>query len=169
MAPMCRDFRGRSFDVMNRNLTSLAGAALCVAALVPATASAKSTTLRFFDKPTDIVMTQADGTVIDQAPYPDIAAGDTLDIFSLDFVGNHKKHAKKATASSHTRCVFAQGTQGPPACDADVAIDGALLYFTGDTLTRGTGVFRGATGTATSKTVSDEDNSSDIVVKLKLK
>ena len=149
------------------NRTYLISLAACAALVLPATASAKSQTLRFFDKPTDIVLTQADGTVIDHPPYPDVAPGDTLDIYSLDYAGNHKKHAKKPSASSHTRCVFSG--PGEPTCEANVAIGSALLFFKGDSLSVGTGIFRGATGTATNKNVSDEDNSSDIVVKLHLK
>src|SRR5690349_8364615 len=120
---------------MNRShLISLAAFA---ALLFPATASAKSMTLRYFDKPTDLVLTQADGTVIDHPPYPDVAPGDTLDIYSLDYAGNHKKHAKTASASSHTRCVFSG--PGEPACEANVAIGGALLFFKGDSVAYGTG------------------------------
>jgi hypothetical protein len=161
--------RDRRFEVMTTtapHLKKIAGAALCAAALLPATASAKTQTLRYFDKPTDIVQTQADGTVVDHAPYPDAGPGDTLDVFSLDYVGNHKKHAKKATASSHLHCVFAAG---PPTCTSDVAIGGALLFFKGDAIAFGTGVFRGASGTAVNKMVSDADNTSDVTVKVKLR
>lgn len=149
------------------HLTKIAGAALCAAALFPAAASAKTQTLRYYDLPTDIVVTQADGTVIDHAPYPDSAPGDTLDVYSLDYVGNHRKHAKKPNASSHLRCVFAEG---PPACESHVAIGGELLIFDADSKVKfGTGRFRGATGTAVNRTVSDTLDDSDTVVKLSLK
>ena len=65
-----------------------------------------------------------------------------LDVYSLDYPGNHAHHAKRWTASTHRRCAF--GT-GEPTCESHVAIGGSMLIFTGNpgTLTSGTGPTRG--------------------------
>jgi len=39
-------------------------------------------------------------------PYPEAVAGDTLDIYAVDYAGNHSKHAKRPTASEHVACRF---------------------------------------------------------------
>jgi hypothetical protein len=123
-------------------------AALVLAlALVPAAAQARSKTktLRFFDKEQSTVLTHADGTVVDHAPYPDVAPGDTLDVFSVDFAGNHRHHAKHWTASNHLHCVFGAGE---PDCVSHVAIGGSQLIFRGNpgTVIGGTGRYLRATG-----------------------
>ena len=108
-------------------------------------AADKTTTLRYFVKDVSLTLTQADGTVVDRPPFPEAAPGDVLDVTSLLFRGDHRRHAKRWSASSHLRCVF--GT-GQPDCESQVAIGGSLLVFRGNpgTLTIGTGRFQGATG-----------------------
>ena len=154
-----------------RSFAGLA-AAMCAAALVPGSAQAasRSQTLRFFDKPVSITLTHADGTVVDRAPLPEAKPGDTLDVNSLVFRGDHAHHARSFTGSGHLRCVFA--ATGPPACESHVAIGGSLLIFRGTpgTLTNGTGIYQGATGRViSSKPVRGQDNASDVVARITLR
>ena len=145
-------------------VTAVAAAAL----LVPTVSGApgRVVTLRFFDKPVSIKLTHADGTVVAKAPYPEAKPGDTLDISSLDYVGDHAKHAARWTGSTHLRCVF---KAGPPTCESHVALGDSMLVFTGSpgTLTLGTGIYTGATGKViSSKEVAN--NASDVVAKIQL-
>ena len=149
----------------------LAALAISAALLLPGAGAAatRTQTLRFFDKPASIKLTHADGTVETRSPLPEPRAGDTLDVNSLAYAGDHTKHTKRFTGSTHLRCVFGAG--GPPKCESHVAIGGSLLVFTGDpgTVSNGTGIYQGATGrVVSSKEVPGEDNASDIVVKVRL-
>jgi hypothetical protein len=120
-------------------------AALAVSSAGAASGGHKTQTLRFFDKPTSITLTTSDGKVIDKPPYPEAKPGDVLDVYSVDFAGNHRHHAKRWSMSSHVHCVF--GT-GEPDCLSHTAVGGSLLIFSGNpgTLTAGTGRYAGATG-----------------------
>ena len=132
-------------------------------------AASRTQTLRFYDQPVSIKLTRADGTVVGRAPYPEARPGDTLDVVSLDYAGDHARHARRWTASTHLRCVF---RTGPPTCESHVAIGGSQLVFTGDpgTLTNGTGIYLGATGRVISSTeVPGTGDGSDIVVKIRLR
>jgi hypothetical protein len=132
-------------------------------------AASRTQTLRFYDQPVSIKLTRADGTVVARPPYPEARPGDTLDVSSLEYAGNHARHAKRWTASAHLRCVF---RSGPPTCESHVAIGGSLLVFTGNpgTLTHGTGIYLGATGRVISNTeVPGTDDGSDIVAKIRLR
>jgi hypothetical protein len=132
--------------------------------LVPAaSASAKTETLRFFSKVDKVTVTHADGTV-DPNPTSEPVAGDRLDIYSSDFAGNHKKHAKKPTASEHVVCTFA--TTPEPDCIAHVAIGGSLLIFDGNTLIGGAGKYLNATGKVISNETVPGSNDSDVVAKI---
>jgi hypothetical protein len=144
--------------------------AVVVAALAASSAAAaggghKTQTLRFFDKPTSIVVTTADGKVVDKPPYPEPKPGDVLDVYSLDFAGNHRHHAKHWSMSGHLRCVF--GT-GAPDCESHTAVGGSLLIFRGSpgTLTAGTGRYSGATGRVL--TNKDVKGGSDVVARIHL-
>jgi hypothetical protein len=129
--------------------------------------SSKSVTLRVYDKPTQIVVTQPDGTVIDEAPYPEPQPGQVLDVYADDFAGTFKKHSRKPIGSSHLRCVFAEG---PPACENHVELGDGLMVFKGPELVAGTRRYRGATGRIVSnRTISQERNDSEAVVKLRLR
>jgi hypothetical protein len=123
----------------------------------------KTQTLRFFDKPTSIIVTTSDGKVIDKPPYPDAKPGDVLDVYSLDFYGNHKKHSKRFAGSEHLRCVF--GT-GEPDCTSTVALGRSLLVFRGNKLVDGAGRFFGATGRVLS--TKEVPGGTDAVAKIKL-
>jgi hypothetical protein len=139
-------------------------AALAVSSAVAA-GGHKTETLRFFDKTTAITMTTADGKVIDKPPFPDTKPGDALDVYSLDFVGNHRHHAKRWTASAHVHCVF--GT-GEPDCVGHTAVGGSLLVFHGfpGTLVAGTGRYAGASGRVVKN--KEVKGGSDIVAKIRL-
>ena len=132
-------------------------------------AASRTQTLRFFDKPVSIKLTHADGTVVDHAPYPEAQPGDTLDVNSLDYRGDHAHHAKQFAGSGHLRCVF---TTGAPTCESHVAVGGSLLVFTGNpgTLTNGTGIYEGATcRVISSKEVAGQNDASDIVARIHLR
>ncbi len=138
--------------------------------LLPAAGDAASSTqtLRFFDKPVSIKLIRADGTVIARAPYPEPRPGDTLDVVSLDYAGNHAHHAQRWIGSAHLRCLFRSGA---PTCESHIAIGGSLLVFTGNpgTLTNGTGIYHGATGRViSSKEVPGTNDASDIVARIQL-
>jgi hypothetical protein len=148
---------------------AVAVAAVSAAAVVPAVASAggggKTLTLRFFDKQQSLVLTKTDGTVINHAPFPEPAAGDALEVFSLDFAGNHKRHAARYSASNYLRCVF--GT-GEPDCVSHVAMGNSMLIIKGNpgTVVGGTGRFYGATGRVISN--KEAPGGSDVVAKIRV-
>jgi hypothetical protein len=154
-----------------RRAAAIAGVLLCsAAALAPGTGSAASTTqtLRFFSKTTAMAVTRADGKVISTAPFPQLAKGDVLDIYSLDYAGTHRKHAAASTASGHLRCAFVR-PKAAPDCESDVAMPGgALLVFRGapGTVVAGTGRYAGATG----RVLTDKDvaGGSDVVARVVL-
>lgn len=169
---MCAGPGDRSVAVMHTRLrlipVTVAAAAIGAVALWPSAGHAAShaQTLRFFDQPVSIKVTHADGTVVDHAPFPDVEPGDTLDVDSLDYRGDHVHHSKRYVASTHLRCVFATGA---PTCESHVAIASSLLVFTGSpgTVTNGTGIYQGATGRViSSKELAD--NASDIVARITL-
>jgi hypothetical protein len=156
---------------MTKTTTRIAVAAVvCVAALIPAVAQAggggKTQTLRFFDKTQRLVLTQANGTVVDHPPYPDPQAGDTLEVFSVDFAGNHKHHAKRFIGSNHLRCVF--GT-GEPTCESHFAMGDSMLIIDGNpgTVVGGTGRFLGASGRVLSN--KEVEGGSDVVAQVRVR
>lgn len=129
-------------------------------------ASGRTQTLRFYDKPVSIKLTHANGTVVAQPPYPQARPGDTLDVNSLDYAGDHTRHAARWSASTHLRCVF---RAGPPTCESHVAIGRSLLVLTGNPgkVTNGTGIYQGATGRVVSSKELPND-ASDVVVRIQL-
>src|SRR3954452_5225718 len=128
-------------------------AAVAVAAALPASAHAagKTQTLRFYDKTDALVLTQADGTVVDHAPYPEAKPGDALDVYSREYTGDHRRHANRASGSTHLHCAFGAGE---PDCVSHAAFGGSMLIFRGNpgTLIAGTGHFLGARGRVLSNT-----------------
>jgi hypothetical protein len=139
-------------------------AALCIAAALPVAgqAAGRTVTLKAYSKIVSLTLTRPDGTVVTQGePQP----GDVLDIYALDFRGNHKRHAKRFFGSEHLQCVFGAGE---PDCVSHVAIGRSLLVWTGNpaTLIAGTGRFQGATGRVLSN--KEVPGGSDIVAKIKL-
>jgi hypothetical protein len=151
-----------------RPVLVVAACAAGVAVLLPSTgqASGRTQTLRVYDKPVSTTLTHADGTVVAHAPYPEPKAGDTLDVDSLDYAGNHVHHARRWLGSTHLRCVFGDG---PPACESHVAIGGSMLVFTGSPgkVTNGTGIYQGAKGRVTSSKEVGND-ASDVDARIRL-
>jgi Domain of unknown function (DUF4440) len=142
-------------------------AAVCALALSPVAGYAAGTTqtLRFFDVPESTTLTQADGTVVSRPPLPEPKAGDVLDVYSVEYAGNHRHHASRSTASVHQHCAFS--TAAEPDCEVHVALGGSLLVFRGDTLTNGTGRYQRATGRVL--TNQEVAGGSDIVAKIRLR
>ena len=146
-------------------------AALLAAALTlwPAAGDAadRTQTLRFFSKDVSLKLTSSDGTVVTQPPFPDAKPGDVLDLNSLLFRGDHRRHAKRSNGSTHLQCRFTAAPE--PDCVSHVAIGGSLLVFSGNpgTLVNGTGRFQDATG----RVVSAEEvpGGNDVVARIKLR
>jgi hypothetical protein len=142
-------------------------ALLCAAALWPSAgqAAGRTKTIKAFSKIVGLSVTKPDGTVITTPTEEDPQPGDVLDVFALDFRGNHKHHAKHFFGSEHLQCVF--GT-GEPDCVSHTAIGSSLLVFSGNPakLIAGTGRFQGATGRVLSN--KEVRGGNDIVVKIKL-
>ena len=130
----------------------------------PGASTARTQILRLFDKPVGTTLTTPDGKVTSHPPYPKPQPGDTLDVYSLDYVGSHVQHAERWTLSNHLRCTFAQG---PPDCVSNLAIGDSLLVFDGNKLVGATGRYQGATGRVISnKQVPGTANASDIVARI---
>jgi hypothetical protein len=130
----------------------------------PRASSAQTQSLRYFDRPVLTTLTTSTGKTINHPPYPQPAAGDVLDVYSLDYRGDHAHHGNHWSLSTHLRCTFAQG---PPTCESNVAIGGSLLVFDGNKLVGATGRYQGATGRViANKQVSQKANTSDIVARI---
>jgi hypothetical protein len=155
-----------------RASAAAAFAAIAAAAAIPAltgaqASSGKTQILRFFDKPVAITLTDSNGKVTRRPPYPQPKPGDILDVYSLDYAGNHLHHASHWSMSGHLRCTF--GT-GQPDCESHTATDGSLLIFHGNNLEAGTGRYQGATGRVLSiKEVPGAANASDVLAKIQLR
>jgi hypothetical protein len=76
---------------------------LALAVLVPA-ASAKTVTLHYFSRQTSSTILTAQGQPL--APNTQPSVDDITDQTGIDYVGNHKHHAKRATASDHLSAPF---------------------------------------------------------------
>jgi hypothetical protein len=167
---MCCGGGERSFVAMTiKRISPLLFAAvalLCAALLWPAggeAAGGRTKTIKVFSKTQKISVTHPDGTVVDHPPFPDMAPGDVLDVYSIDYYGTHKKHSKRWVGSEHLRCVF--GT-GEPDCTSTVALGFSLLVFHGDKLVDGAGRFLGATGRVIS--TKEVPGGTDAVARIKL-
>src|SRR3954451_24975639 len=123
-------------------------------ALAPGALAAKpkTETFRVFSKNVSFTYTSADGTVTQGPPAGPPAAGDVFEIDSLDFRGDHQRHAKVAAMSDYLRCTFQSNLE--PDCYGYVAIDGSLLRFHNLDVIGGTGRYQGATGKAKAQEVS---------------
>jgi len=156
--------------MLTHKLTSAAAAvaAIVTAAAVPTLTGAqasggKTQILRFFDKPVAITLTGSNGKMTRRPPYPQAKPGDILDVYSLDYAGNHLRHAARWSMSGHLRCTFGPGQ---PDCESHIALDGSLLIFHGDKLEAGSGLYQGATGRILStKEIPGAANASDVVAK----
>jgi hypothetical protein len=159
---------------MSRIRCAVAALAACglVAVLAAVPASAKTTTLNFFSKGVYTRLSDSSGKALPSNSQP--AVGDRLSIASNDYAGNHKHHAKRATASDHIVCTVT----GPSTalCDGTIALGGAMLLgddfvlnFASNAptvikITGGTGRYRHAHGTVVAKSVSM--NTTDLTIKV---
>jgi hypothetical protein len=150
------------------HIRTLAIALAASLALAPAAAGSagKTETIRVFSKPVSFTYTSVDGTVNQTPPAPPEAEpqpGDVFEIDSVNFVGNHKRHAKRATMSDYLRCTFLADLT--PDCFGYSAIRGSLLRFHGSDVIGGTGRYHGATG----KVIKNVEvpGGSDIVVRVR--
>jgi hypothetical protein len=165
---MCRGARGRTVVGMTtKRFSKLIAALFCAALVWPAAGHAadRTKTIKIFSKTVALTVTHPDGTVVDHPPFPDMQPGDVLDVYSLDFRGNHKHHSKHFVGSDHVRCVFGAGE---PDCVSHVALGGSMLIFSGNpgTLVGGLGRFQGATGRVISS--KEVRGGNDVVAKIKL-
>jgi hypothetical protein len=162
-----------SLSTHSRRLVAgaLAIAATAVVATPAVAGQSQTKTLRFFEKANDFSLTTADGTPKDPRSGP-AAAGDIIDVAGTLYVGNHRRHARRAAGTDHTRCVFTGPDTGT--CQGEVAIGGSLILVRSElggnpfTAWWGTGRFKGITGTGTSRSIGEESNDSDVVLRYRL-
>lgn len=145
-------------------------------ALATAPASARTLKLHFFEKTTSFKVLAPDGkpfTGNGSGPPP---AGAHFDSTSDLYLGNHKHHAKRFSASSHIACT----TTGPGVarCDGQIAIGGSMLLVNNVilnfaqngplriTLSAGTGIYKHVHGNTVSTDVSKDSHDSDDVLTL---
>ncbi|HEY2604060.1 MAG TPA: hypothetical protein VGI67_21055 [Thermoleophilaceae bacterium] len=156
-----------------------AAGAFAALALFAAPAGA-ATTYRFFSKQTSQQFLDPSGKPITD-PNAQPVAGDQFISTDLDYVGNHKHHAKHWTVTDHLACTITSTTPtGALAlCNGQFAIGGSLLIAENENVTfnfasasttvvpvnAGTGKFRHAKGTVRSTDIGNSNNS-DVVIKL---
>jgi hypothetical protein len=159
---------------MSRVKCAAASVAACatVMAVGVSAAAAKTVTLHFFSKQVYTRISDATGHPL--APNSAPAVGDRLSFASNDYAGNHKHHAKRATASDHVVCTLTSTSSA--LCDGTIALGGSMilgddfvLNFNSNAptivkITGGTGRYRHAHGTVTVKSVG---NNSDLTIKVK--
>jgi hypothetical protein len=154
-----------------------AGASLVACAAIAtvgaSAAAAKTVTLHLFSKEVYSRISDANGKPLGPSSPP--AAGDRLSSASNDYAGNHKHHAKQATASDHIACTFTSSSTA--LCDGTLAIGGSMilgddwvLNFASSApitvkVTGGTGKYRHARGTIVAKVVPNTNNT-DLTVKV---
>lgn len=85
-------------------------------------ASAKTTTLHIFED-FSLVFYQANGQPMTSLAFD---PGDYFIETDLDYVGNHKKHAKTWSASGNLVCTFTSSSL-EAVCDSELAVGGSLL------------------------------------------
>ncbi len=159
---------------MNRIRCAAASMAVCatIVGIGASAAAAKSVTLHFFSKSVYTRVSNASGNSVSQSSGP--AAGDRYSSASNDYVGNHKHHAKLATASDHIVCTLTSSSTS--LCDGTIAIGGAMIFgddfalnFNSSSptvvkITGGTGIYRHAHGTVIAKSVG---KNSDVTIKVR--
>lgn len=153
----------------------LVGAAALAAFAFAAASAGAATKIKFFQKGESASLTDSSGHPVTD-PNATPTTGDKLDLTDRDFVGNHKRHAKRYTATDHLSCTFTAATTA--LCNGQFAIGGSLLLaedvtvnldFSKPTIvvpiTGGTGVFQHVKGTVTSKQVGSNGDS-DVTISL---
>jgi hypothetical protein len=161
---------------MSRIRCVAASIAACatIAAVGASAAAAKTVTLHFFSKQVYARMSDASGKPLPPSSAP--AVGDRFSFASNDYVGNHKQHAKQATASDHVVCTLTTASRG--LCDGTIAIGGAVIIgddfvlnfnsssnVTTVKITGGTGRYRHARGTVIAKSVGNSNNT-DLTIRV---
>ena len=169
VALMCRRSAGLSVGSMINTthirpiIGAVVAALLLLVALSPSSgqAAGKTETVRFFSKVVSFTYTAADGTVTHRPPAGPPQAGDVLEVDSLSYRGNHRKHAKRSTASDYVRCEFKDGPE--PDCFSSAAIGGTLLRFHNAAVIGAVGRWKSG------KVVSNKEvqGGSDVVLKLR--
>ena len=152
--------------------SAAASIAACAAILAvgASAAAAKTVTLHFFSKQVYSRISDQSGNPLPPNSAP--AVGDRFSFASNDYVGNHKHHAKRPTASDHVVCTLTSTSAG--LCDGTIAIGGSMILgddfvlnfnsnLTTLKITGGTGRYRHAHGTVIAKTVG---NNTDLTVKV---
>jgi hypothetical protein len=144
-----------------RCVTAFVAACATIAAVGASAAAAKTVTMHFFSKQVYQRISDASGHPL--GPHTAPAAGDRLSFASNDYIGNHKHHAKRATASDHVVCTLTSSGSG--LCDGQIALGGSMiigddfvLNFNSNAattvkITGGTGRYRHARGKIIAKTV----------------
>lgn len=169
--------RGAGMREAKRRLsTGIAAMTACLVgvAFAAAPASAKTITLHFFEKQTSMSFVGPDGTPLPATAPP--ATGDRFSFTHDEYVGNHKHHASRPTASTHVECTIT----GPGAalCSGQIALGGSmllannfLLNLTTDQsspttvkINDGTLNYRHAHGTLSSKPIG-KTNTNDTTIK----
>jgi hypothetical protein len=107
---------------MSQVKSAAASIAACVTILAvgASAATAKPVTLHFFSKQVYSRISDATGKPLPSNSAP--AVGDRFSFASNDYVGNHKHHAKRPTASDHVVCTLTSTSAG--LCDGTIAIGG---------------------------------------------
>ena len=101
---------------------SIAACATMMAAVASA-AAAKTISLHFFSKQVYSRISDANGHPL--PPNSGLAVGDRISNAFNDYAGNHKHHAKQATASNHVACIVTSSSTF--LCDDTIAIGGSMI------------------------------------------
>lgn len=157
----------------------LIGLGITGVAIVSASARTSTITLHFFQKGESFKITDAAGKPVSVKAAPP-AVGDIIVATDLDYVGNHRHHAKQWTASDHLRCTFESVPSTPTGtatavCDGQIAIGGSMLLAdnvranlrqtsTDVPITGGTGRYRGYHGRAKSTSIGNSNNADFTIV-----
>jgi hypothetical protein len=165
------DMFDRRFRFARMGASAVAATALSIFMIAAAFAKTPSTlAFHFFSKAQSFSITNQAGSPLsaNAAPVP----GDVVEATDLDYVGNHKHHAANWTATDHLRCVISAvtSTSFQAVCDGQLAIRGSMLLadhvvstftqkITSVPINRGTGVYRGYHGLATSTSIGHTNNS----------
>lgn len=155
-----------------RCAAALIAAGAITAAVGAPLAAAKPVTMHFYSTQVYARFSDSSGKPLSSTAVP--GAGTRLSAASNDYVGNHKHHALRPTASDHVVCTLTSSSTA--LCDGTFAIGGSLLLgddfvldFTSSTttiaITDGTGAYRHAHGTVHVKTLSSVK--SDVTIKLR--
>ena len=158
---------------MSRIKRAAVSAAACTAIIAASAsaAAAKTSTLHFFSKQVYSRISDASG----HPAVPPLTVGDRLSFASNDYAGNHKHHARQATASDHVVCTVTSTITSTALCDGTIAIGGSMIFgddfvlnfvsnaATTVKITGGTGLYRHAHGTVIIKPVGDN---TDLTIKV---